>query len=88
MCIIVLNHDTTTLLMYVLLNDEYSKLNCQIFSVVSVYICTRELVNTLCVSMCAVYHMLSAEQLNQWEQYEYEYYADELTFQVHLIIYG
>ena len=38
MCIIVLNHDTTTLLMYVLLNDEYSKLNCQIFSVVSVYI--------------------------------------------------
>ena len=38
--------------------------------------------------MCAVYHLLSAEQLNQWEQYEYEYYADELTFQVHLIIYG
>ena len=40
MCIIVLNHDTTTLLRfitYVLLNDEYSKLNCQIFSVVSVY---------------------------------------------------
>ncbi|CAI8033095.1 hypothetical protein GBAR_LOCUS18671 [Geodia barretti] len=31
--------------------------------------------------MCAVYHLLSAEQLNQWEQYEYEYYADELTFQ-------
>ena len=29
-----------------------------------------------------VYHLLTADQVKRWEQFEYEYYADELTLQV------
>ena len=33
-----------------------------------------------------VYHLLTADQVKRWEQFEYEYYADELTLQVHTYI--
>ena len=34
------------------------------------------------MTRATVYHILSSEQLKEWDQLEYDYHADEITFQV------
>ena len=65
------------------------------FECVCVCVCvrTRAHVVSLRVHVCdgflshSVYHVLSLDHLKEWEQIEDEYFADEITFQVHVHMY-